>query len=77
MKNDVPPSEPALVVLDKLGPPLPTTTVYDTPGVTGMLFLQPSPPPPPPPALHWKPPPPPPPTATTLTDVTPNGAVHE
>jgi hypothetical protein len=42
-----------------------------------MLFFQPRPPPPPPPELHWYPPPPPPPTATTLTDVTPAGAVHE
>jgi hypothetical protein len=78
MKKDVPPKFVKLLfALAVDSPPDPTSTVYVCPGVTEMLFLQPRPPPPPPPELHVEPPPPPPPTATTLTDVTPLGAIHE
>jgi hypothetical protein len=62
--------------------PAPTTTVYDLPGVTDILFFQPSPPPPPP-AIVVLPvycaltvPEPPPPTHTTHTLVIPAGAVQ-
>jgi hypothetical protein len=72
IKYESPPAE--------LDPPAPTTTVYELPGVTDMLFAYPSPPPPPPYPLKGDispAPPPPPPTATTETLVTPEGATHE
>jgi hypothetical protein len=54
--------------------------VYPAPGVTEILFLHPKPPPPPPGALEddaaLAEPAPPPPIATTLTLVTPSGAVQ-
>jgi hypothetical protein len=76
IKNELPPSDPTLVALLKLGPPAPTVIVYVCPGVTAILFFHPRPPPPPPPELHVDPPPPPPPTATALTDVIPAGTVQ-
>ena len=42
-----------LVAFDtNVGPAAPTSTVYDWPGVTDILFLYPRPPPPPPPDDH-------------------------
>jgi hypothetical protein len=80
LKYVVPPAAPQEADPDALpAPPAPTTIVYDVHGVTAIQFFQESPPPPPPPenAALVHAPLPPPPTATTLTLVTPDGAVHE
>jgi hypothetical protein len=63
-------------------PPPPTVTAYIFPGVTTMTLRAYAPAPPPWPALPHKmlpphcPPPPPPPHSSTITRVTPVGAVH-
>jgi hypothetical protein len=75
---------PALGTVQKpvAGPPLPTTTVKDSPAVTGIQFVYDNAPPPPPglprvASSSLAPvPPPPPPTVTTEILETPDGTVN-